>query len=373
MKVLVLTTNTGGGHNSAARAVAEAFRQLGCAVSLKDSLALINRRASHITEATYVSIVRNVPSVFGFLYKAGRLISTPKHKSVVYFANTIGVKKLYDYIIQYNPDAIITSHLFCAHELTYIKRNLGGLPYTAGVMTDYTCQPFWEDTELDEYFTPHESLTDLFIAHGIKRDKLRPYGIPVSPECAKKLPVSEAKIRYGYNRNAPHVMLIGGSMGAGKLDVVAGLLIGSLQGVQVTVVCGSNQKLYERLQYRYRGNSNIHIKGLVSPLYPLMDTADIILAKAGGLTSTEVVTKCIPYVVVNPINGVETENSEYLSSHGLALYATDEETAVTYTKQLLRNENLRRDMMAAQKTGIQRDSGVRIARHVVRHLMKNNS
>ena len=46
MKILVLTTNTGGGHNSAARAVMEAFRQLGCSVSLEDSLALINRRAS---------------------------------------------------------------------------------------------------------------------------------------------------------------------------------------------------------------------------------------------------------------------------------------------------------------------------------------
>ena len=371
MKILVLTTNTGGGHNSAARAVMEAFRQLGCSVSLEDSLALINRRASHITEATYVSIVRHVPGVFGFLYKAGRLISTPKHKSVVYLANTIGVKKLYDYILQYNPDAIITSHLFCAHELTYIKRNLGSLPYTAGIMTDYTCQPFWEDTELDEYFTPHESLTYLFVAHGISRDKLRPYGIPVSPACSKRLPLGEAKARYGYNGNVPHVMLIGGSMGAGKLDVVADSLINSLNGVQVTVVCGSNQKLYERLRYRYRGNSNIYIKGLVSPLYPLMDTADIILAKAGGLTSTEVITKCIPYVVVNPINGVETENSEYLSSHGLALYAADVETAVTYTKKLLRDEKLRRDMMAAQLTGVQRDSGVRIAQYVIGHLRKS--
>ena len=41
-------------------------------------------------------LTTRVPSVFGLLYKAGRAISTPKHKSPVYWANRLYRDKLYE-------------------------------------------------------------------------------------------------------------------------------------------------------------------------------------------------------------------------------------------------------------------------------------
>lgn len=67
-------------------------------------------------------LTTRVPSVFGLLYKAGRAISTPKHKSPVYWANRLYRDKLYEHLISRSFDAVVTSHLFPAEVLTSLKR-----------------------------------------------------------------------------------------------------------------------------------------------------------------------------------------------------------------------------------------------------------
>ncbi len=88
-------------------------------------------------------LTTRVPSVFGLLYKAGRAISTPKHKSPVYWANRLYRDKLYEHLISRSFDAVVTSHLFPAEVLTSLKRE-NRLPVkTLAIATDYTCIPFW--------------------------------------------------------------------------------------------------------------------------------------------------------------------------------------------------------------------------------------
>ena len=67
---------------------------------------------------------------------------------------------------------------------------------TYAVATDYTCIPFWEETELDAYFVPHEDLKREFAGKGIPQEKLIPTGIPISRRCLQKTPKAEARDVY---------------------------------------------------------------------------------------------------------------------------------------------------------------------------------
>lgn len=70
---------------------------------------------------------------------------------------------------------------FPAQTLTYMKeKNLLSQKIVA-IETDYTCIPFWEETDCDYYIIPHYELIDEFAAKGIPRERLKPYGIPVRP------------------------------------------------------------------------------------------------------------------------------------------------------------------------------------------------
>ena len=96
--------------------------------------------------------------------------------------------------IQENPvDVIVMPHLYPAETITYMKRKGMKLPLTVVVMTDYTCIPFWEETDADYYITPHENLIKPCVKRGLKEEKLIPLGIPVSRICRREISKEAAR------------------------------------------------------------------------------------------------------------------------------------------------------------------------------------
>ena len=90
MKILILSCNTGQGHNSAGNAVKEALEAHGVTCDMLDALSFTRRRyTSRLVSGTYVKMVSVAPAVFGGIYKAGDMISSPRFKSPVYFANAL--------------------------------------------------------------------------------------------------------------------------------------------------------------------------------------------------------------------------------------------------------------------------------------------
>ena len=359
MKAIVFATKMGGGHMSAANAVANALIQRGCASEVCDFLTLIGKRTSDIVGGAYISLVRRSPNAFGKLYRAGQFVSTPRLKSIVYFANTLYAAPRYKYIEHEQPDILLTSHIFAAQALTHLKHQHSDLPPTIGIMTDYTCAPFWEETELDAYITPHPLLDGEFTKKLMPAEKLHALGIPVAPACTPCGDSAPAKLAQGLDTGRAHLLVIGGSMGAGNLPEV----VLSLQGVDalISVVCGNNKALFNQLSQQYAGDENVRILGYVSPMFPLMDSADIILSKSGGLTSTEIMTKRKPFIVINPIEGVETRNAEFFEQLGAAMYARTDADIRADVQRLLKDDALRADMRAAQERNIDSNASGRIA------------
>ena len=58
MKVLILSCNTGGGHNSAAKAIKEAFDERGHYCCVMDALSFGGQKASDLVCDTYIEMVK---------------------------------------------------------------------------------------------------------------------------------------------------------------------------------------------------------------------------------------------------------------------------------------------------------------------------
>ena len=76
MKVLVLSCNTGEGHNSAARAVREEFCRRGTPCDMVDALGIVGAPNSRAASAAYGSIITHTPRLFGAIYRAGELYNS---------------------------------------------------------------------------------------------------------------------------------------------------------------------------------------------------------------------------------------------------------------------------------------------------------
>ncbi|MBD5479970.1 MAG: glycosyltransferase [Lachnospiraceae bacterium] len=361
MKVLILSSATGGGHNAAGAAVQEALLNAGHEAVMMDMFLLSSARTARLVGQTYVRIARGVPRLFGMLYRLGGFISSSRHKSPVYYANGLMAKKLHDYLEQNPYDAIVMPHLFPAETITYMKRHNMALPLTVAVATDYTCIPFWEETECDYYIIPHGDLTEEYTRRKMSADRLLPYGIPVKEAFRPKTDNALAKESLGLPPDKPMYLVMSGSMGFGKIHIFAYELVRSLKnGEHVVIICGNNKKLKRQLKRIFFHAPNVHIIGYTNNVADYMAACDVIYTKPGGLTTTEALNSNVPIVHTAPIPGCETKNREFFVSRGMSIAAEHIHTQIKQGRLLVENKEIRNGMQSAQKQNVIPDSAKKI-------------
>lgn len=350
MKILILSCSTGGGHNAAARAVQERLAFEGHEAVLLDPYCLSSQKTADRVGNTYIQVASRAPRLFGFVYRIGDRLSSPRHKSPVYYANIRTAKKLKAYLEENAFDGIVTSHLFPAEMVTYLKRKKCAVPPTVAVFTDYTCIPFWEETECDYYVIPHEQLLPENAERGLPAEKLLPYGIPVGVDFCAKADKARAREKLHLPPDKPVFLVMSGSMGFGKMHLFVFELVRKLtHGEQLLIICGNNRKTRRILKTTYRRNPNVHVTGYTRHVADYMDASDVVFTKPGGLTTTEALVKNIPIVHTAAIPGCETKNREFFVSRGLSLASEHVHTQISQGITLIQNREIRDAMICTQK------------------------
>lgn len=349
MKALILSCNTGQGHNSAALAIYENLKAHGVSCEFMDALLFAGKKTSNAVCKTYVNVTRKAPHVFGLVYRAGGIISNTRTKSPVYFANTRYARKMRDYIVGNGFDTVITSHLFPAQTLTYIQQKYKLKIRTVAIATDYTSIPFWEETRLDYYVIGHPDLVREFHKKGIPKEKLLPLGIPVAVDFQERMPQAEARKALGLPLEGIEILIMSGSMGFGNMSPLIGSFLKRYgDTVSIVVMGGDNEELKSSLRKRFHKFPNVHVLDYTAQVSLYMDSADLLYTKPGGLTSTESMVKGIPMVHTAPIPGCETKNARFFASHGLSYYAKSIHEQIACGQLLIQNSAAREAMRRAQ-------------------------
>lgn len=350
MKILILSCSTGGGHNAAGKAVKEQLEWKGHEAVMLDPFSLAGDKLASRVGNAYIRTAGKMPGFFGFIYKLAGMISSSKHKSPVYYANGLMVKRLKAYLDENHFDAIVMPHLFPAEMVTCMKRRHMEIPPTVVISTDYTCIPFFEETECDYYIIPHEDLVSENAEKGLPAEKIYPLGIPVSRSFSTRTDRLRARARLHLPADKPVYLVMSGSMGFGKMHLFVFELTRKLtHDEQLIIICGNNKKTQRILKYTYYRNKNVHITGFTDHVSEYMDASDVIFTKPGGLTSTEALVKNIPIVFTAAIPGCETKNREFFVSRGLAFASEHVNSQVSQGITLVENTDIRNAMINTQK------------------------
>ncbi len=321
MEALILTCSTGGGHNAAAYAVAEAMTQRGHNAKVMDPYSLIGERMAKAVGGTYVRMVQISPSLFGIIYKLGDTYRRLPIKSPVYVVNGRMAKRLERYFEENKTDVVLCTHIFPAEMLTYMKNKGLRVPKVVFVATDYTCVPFTEEIDCDAYCSPSRDLNDEYIKRGVPEDRIVHTGIPVKRAFSEGVSKAEARKALGLDPNSEYIILSGGSMGAGKLRTAIRTLERCLEpeDKRLIVLCGNNGGLYSSLCGSCAQNDRITVLRSTSDMPLYIRACDIFIGKPGGLSSTECAAAGVPTLFISPIPGCETKNCEFFVNRGMAL------------------------------------------------------
>lgn len=321
--ILILSCSTGQGHNSCAQAVQEYFLEQGIACEIQDVLAFISERTSRFISNGHSWMYRHMPGLFrwGYAYSE-KHPSIFKETSVVYKMLTAGSERMFNYIAASTFDAIICTHVFSAMILTHMLKSHPLNVPTAFIATDYTCSPSTEASDLQFYFIPDAALADEYAKCGIPRERMFASGIPVRSSFEKHTAKDDAKRLLGIHAEHKHLLIACGSMGCGPIfKTLRSIACFMGPDIEVSVICGTNRCLFNRLKRRFAQKRNIHIVGYTNQMSLYLDSADLYLTKPGGISVTEAAAKKCPMAFVNAVAGCESYNMQFFMNMGAAITA----------------------------------------------------
>ena len=367
-KVLILSCGTGGGHNSAAKAIQENLISKGINTDFIEYLDIVNQRVRNNVNKLYIHSTKENGKVFKVVYKLGEIYQKTNLKSPVYALNFLNKKRLYKYIIDNNYKYIITTHLFAAQSLTAIKKE-HPIKFMA-VATDYVCIPFWEETNPDYFVIPSEELKEDFQNKGIPEKKLLPLGIPTAKTYRQTYDTKAYKEKLKFDVNEKYVLILTGSMGFGNITDMIKKLHAEIKQAYFVVSCGHNEELLKILEKAYKNTKNIVILPFTDKISDYMKASDIILSKPGGLTTTEIATLRKPFIHTMPIPGCENYNANFFDKRKMAIKCDTIEEVVENTKKLLKDETLQNEMIEKQEKYIRKDTCDKITDIVISEMQK---
>lgn len=318
MKVLILTCSTGGGHNTAAAAIGAYFEKMGVENDIVNALDFLPKMRAELISRGHELAYKYAPKLYGVGYRK----EEKRPQTRLFEQNAKGAEDLCRLLFSGSYDAVISVHIFAAMMMTELRQNREIMIPSFFVATDYTCSPGVAELDADLFFIPHEKLRNEFVQQGVLANKIVASGIPVKEEFYSKTDKKTARRALGMSEEGRVLMLCCGSMGCGPIRSIA-LRISELLGDDdsLIIVCGSNRQLVKDLEFLTGDDIRIKICGFTDKMSIYMDAADLIITKAGGLSTTEAVAKRLPILYIDAVPGCESRNIEFMTQNAYALEA----------------------------------------------------
>lgn len=336
MRFLLFSVSIGAGHDSAARAISEEIilRMPDAKIEIIDTFKYINRVLNKVIVESYMETLRFTPKVWGYLYE-----QTEQKASFIDIGqlfNRLLSTKLEKLISDYKPDLIFCTHAFPTGIISALKAKTGIKIPVISAVTDYTIHRLWIHEHCDIYTIASPLLYNEAIQQGIPAEKIYPLGIPIKPDFENYISKEDAQRRLGLS-NKLTILIMGGGLGLGSIIDTVQVVQSSPIDCQIIVVCGNNEKLYNKLG-SFVNDPNIKIYGFVNNMHEIMSAADLLITKPGGLTTAEALAKGLPMIIVNPLPGQEARNTSFLMNAGVAAKVNSETELPIVLRQILENE-----------------------------------
>ncbi len=327
MKILILSSSAGNGHNSTANKIKNM---------------LLERDPSHQIEIVDVyksfdSKLKSWAMSDGYLLACNHFVKIYNHFFKKSENNDITTKDsnsansdtfsfltgLLNKIYEYQPDLIISTYIFCSVGLYNLKRHYS-IPAKIFCMTlDYGISPYWESANcVDKMFLTDEYMVKPFLDKGYTAEQLVVTGIPVGEQFSKEIDKNLAREELKLDKTLPTVLV----MKSGFFGIKDEILIKEFERVktphQIVLINGRNKKAEKRLEKLIKKQKTIHKYvnlGFTNQVDLYMSASDLILTKGGGLTLTECLNKNCPMLIIDNLPQQEIYNKKYMVEHNCAI------------------------------------------------------
>jgi len=305
-RICVFFSDTGGGHRSAAEAVEQALLDLLNQVEPDSPSAEIlvdnGVEKSHPVNRYFVQLynylLRHNQSMMKYYYWFIEQ-TKPNNSEYGYQVTKPYLLKL---IEEGDIDMIVSVHPMSNHYLARAIKDSGRDVKLVTVVTDPNGDFWsgWACPDADLTVVPNDLGRDRLMSWGIRPERIMMAGMPVHPDFIKAPTTSRAEFlaHLGLSPDKPTVCINAGWAGGGNTLAIYKALAQNNRNAQVVFLCGHNTELYERVKREAKDSG---IPTAILPFHDrmsdLMSAVDLMVTKAGGLTSFEAIARRLPMAI----------------------------------------------------------------------------
>jgi processive 1,2-diacylglycerol beta-glucosyltransferase len=357
-RVLLLSASSGAGHVRAAEALEKAFLARGDSiVEHIDALRFVSKLFERAYDKAYLGMVRRAPELMGLLYE--RTDQPWRHLRPRLALDRLNTRPMTRLLERVQPDLCVATHFLPAEIIAWLIAKKKLRARHAIVVTDYDVHAMWLCRTVDRYYLAIEEAAEYLGHVGVGREKLRVTGIPIDPLFALPLPRAQARELVGLDREATVVLISAGGYGVGPVEQLVKSLLELERPWQIVAIAGKAEKMRKRLEEWAEdagrlpsGAPRLSSVGFTTEMDKYMAAADLMVGKAGGLTTSECLARALPMALIEPIPGQEERNADHLLEAGAAIRCNNLPAAAWKIATLL-DDPVRLDRMreAASRLG----------------------
>ncbi len=335
-RILFIISDTGGGHRSAANAIAASLSRLDPEIRFE---------MVDLLRASRLPGIRNAPEIYAFfsarsigLYNL--LFRLADFTGFMNFAS----KFLYQFarahihqtIEGFGPDLVVVIHPLAVRPICDYRDETSASWPVVTVVTDLvSIHASWASDRADHYLLPTPQAVKRLMQLGVTKSKLSLTGFPVHPRFLGPLPdrmTARHLLELPVDR---HIILItSGGAGGGQVEKLVDAFERHCPEYCLLVVTGRNERLYEKLTRR-RGTQHSRIYQFVDNMEILMAACDVVVTKAGPGTIMEAASLGKPIVLTGAVGLQEEGNIGFVQDAQLGLFCPDPDQAAHMTSHML--------------------------------------
>ena len=301
-KILIISSDTGGGHRSAAAAIVAGVQKFFDGESYAVRVVRAVEESHHLAEKLvrlYNWILRNRQHWMKYYYWfINRLRPDTRqffHKRCVGY-----VKDLFE---RWCPHIVVSVHQLTQHIFGRVLRELGladRVPLVS-VVTD-PCYGFWRGWACDAvtlYLVASEDARRQLIDYGVSPERIKISGMPVHPKFAYpgEEAAQAARRALGLDPEKFTVFVNAGWVGGGNIPQIFRELARGELDVQAIFLAGKNEDLRVAAEtIALDAPFPVKVIGYSDEIEKLMSAANVMISKLGGLTTFEALACRVPII-----------------------------------------------------------------------------
>jgi UDP-N-acetylglucosamine:LPS N-acetylglucosamine transferase len=354
-KILIISSDTGGGHRSAALALVEGVNRFWRSDSKTVRVIRAVEDAHHITQKLvklYNWVLRHKQPWMKYVYKIMNRIR-PETREFVQRRCIGYVREQFE---KWCPHIVVSVHPLTQHIFARVLKelNLSQQVPLVTVVTD-PCYGFWKGwacNDVSLYLVANEDAQRQLIDYGIVPEKIKISGMPVHPKFqgVDEKDARAARRAFGLDPEKFTVFVNAGWVGGGNIPQIFRELVRGDLDVQAVFLAGKNEELKkEAEEIAKTAKFPVKVIGYSDEIEKLMQAANVMISKLGGLTTFEALACHLPIIAdaTTPPMPQEAGTVNLVAKRGAGILLEKASDIVPTIQSLLNDSKKYTEMRAA--------------------------